>query len=707
MYTHIRLALLSASLIITPNIGLADEENKPEEENTVYVTGKMTRYSATKSDTPIVETARSIAIETNQQIIDKGALTLDDTYTYTAGVFGETFGYATRGDWVRVRGLDVPQYQDSLQSLFGNYNNARPDIYTLEQVEILKGPASVLYGKGSPGGIVNVVSKTPQETQQTELVLQLGSFDRGQIAIDSTGKLTDDGNWLYRVIALSRTSDTQVNYVEDNATVIAPSITWRPSLETEFTLLINDTSIDSDTAAQFLPIYGTLLPAPNAQRVDNSVYAGDTDFNHYDTETTSYTLLAAHNLSQNWELEATARYTDGSADYQQAWTSFIGGDRWVYNSDGSLYEEGLVPRSFYRSDATSEQSAFDFRLRGYLETGSVKHEVLIGTQYQAVETGSAGYYAWAVGFDPVSRQPDATFGDNFWINLFNPTYGNIPPAALTDSLYAVNAVTSIDDIGIYISDKITVENWHIMLGVRYDETETKVAATQQKDDALSSSIGALYEFSNGLSPYISYAESFEPVIGDNGNGEPLKPQQGEQVEVGIKYQPQSFPALFTLAYFDLEQSNLTDPSGLPGSFEQQRGVAEISGVEFEMLATLGDFDWEINLSEIEATSAEGFRIASLPETQASTWLTYRPESNNFRAGFGARFMSERFDGIDTLSTPSVTLFDLMLGYQFSQFDLAINARNLTDKKYFATCLARGDCFPGDQQNITARISYRF
>ena len=707
MNTRFKLSVLIVSFTLASNLAFAAEEETSEEENTVYVTGKMTRYSATKSDTPIVETARSISIETQQEIIDKGALSLDDSYTYTAGVFGETFGYATRGDWVRVRGLDVPQYQDSLQSLFGNYNNARPDIYTLEQVEILKGPASVLYGKGSPGGIVNVVSKTPQEQQQTEIVLELGSFDRKQLAIDSTGKLTEDGQWLYRFIALERDSNTQVDFVENNSTVIAPSITWRPNFDTELTFLINKTTIESDTAAQFLPIYGTLLPAPNGQRIDHNVYAGDTSFNHYDTDTTSYTLLATHNLTENWQFESTARHTDGSADYQQAWTSFIGGDRFIYNTDGSLYRDGFVPRTFYQSDATSKQSAFDLRLRGQIETANTEHEILVGVQYQDVETGRAGYYAWAVGFDPVTRRPDATFGDSYWINLFNPSYGNVPPTALTDSLYAASPTTTSEDIGFYLSDKITLNNWHIMLGLRYDETETQIATLIQKDDAFSVSAGALYEFENGISPYLSYAESFEPVIGDNGNGKPLQPQEGEQIEVGIKYSPESFPALFTLAYFDLEQSNLTDPSGLPGSYEQQRGVAEISGIEFEMLSTLGDFEWELNFSDIEATSAEGLRIASLPETQVSSWLTYRPESSNFRFGIGVRSISKRFDGADNLSTPSVTLFDLMLGYQLGQFDFSLNARNLTDKQYYATCLARGDCFPGDQRNVTARISYRF
>ncbi|MBL4672148.1 MAG: TonB-dependent receptor plug domain-containing protein, partial [Arenicella sp.] len=150
------IALIVTSLLAFG--GGANAQSIPQEPlEEIKVVGELSLYSATKSDTPILETARSISVETADSLVDIGALELADAYTYSSGVTGEVFGFATRGDWVRVRGLDVPQYQDSLQSLFGNYNNTRSEVYTLEQVEILKGPVSVLFGQGSPGGIVNLV----------------------------------------------------------------------------------------------------------------------------------------------------------------------------------------------------------------------------------------------------------------------------------------------------------------------------------------------------------------------------------------------------------------------------------------------------------------------------------------------------------------------------------------------------------------------
>lgn len=703
---------LVAPLGFAPLVAVAqdgdDVKNKEIEE--VNVVGRLSRYSALKADTPIMELARSVSIIDQESLRQKGVYRLDQAYAYAPGVLGETFGFATRGDWVRVRGFDVPQYQDSLQSLFGNYNNTRPDVYTLEQVEILKGPASVLYGQGSPGGLVNVVSKRPQEKSRHELVAEIGNFDRRQFAVDSTGAIDSDGEWLYRAVGVYRDTETQVNFVDDKTTVIAPSLTWRPSEMTNITLLLNYTDTESDTGAQFLPILGTLTAAPNGEFIDTSVYAGEPDFNKYDATTTSVTLLADHQLNDVWSFEITSRYTDAEADYQQAWSSFqVGTNRYIFNPDGSLYDGGKVPRSFFRSDATSEQTAFDGRLRAEFDTGEISHNVLMGAQYQNVTTSDAGYYAFAVGYDFATQGPDATFGDSYWINLFSPEYGNVPPAALLDTLYAKNPDTDLVDTGIYISDHMSIGALNATVGVRYDDASSETSGVKQDDDEFSLSAGLLYKTAIGLAPYISYAESFQPVVGSNGNAENpqnLKPQEGEQIEVGIKYQANEFPAAFTLSAFDIEQSNLSDPSALPGDFEQQRGKAKVKGVEFEGTLRFDDVGINVNLSKLDTENAEGFRIASVAEKQASTWLSYEPESG-FRSGIGARYVGDSWGGLDRVKTPSYTLVDLMLGYAIPHWNFSLNVRNAADKEYQSTCLARGDCFPGRERTVVGRIAYDF
>jgi iron complex outermembrane receptor protein len=714
-------AILAGSIfVIQPVLAQDDDGSETEgetasaEENAeldhLTVVGKMTRYSALKSDTPIMETARSVSIETESDIEDKGALELVDIYQYSAGVFGEVYGFATRGDWVRVRGLDVPEYRDSLQALFGNYNNARPHPYSIEQVEILKGPASVLYGQGSPGGLVNVVTKRPRIDLQPEVVFQFGTNDYMQVATDFGGALNESGSLIYRVTAVGRDADTMVDHVSNDTTLIAPSLTWSPSPMTNITVLGSAQRSRGQAGAQFVPVQGTLTPAPNGEFIDDSDFFGEPGFDRYDTDTDSITLLADHAFNATWSMEVTGRWTDGSADYNQAWPAFIGGSRYVFNDDGSLYENGSVPRTFYTSDASSEQMAIDTRLRADFFTGELQHALMIGAQYQDVTTENDTRYAYALGYDFATGGPDQQFGDAFWINLFDPAYGNVPSEDVLDQFFSDGPEANTIDRGLYINDQISIGNWRLTAGLRYDDVSTDTGTQSQDDDALSYSAGALYRFDNGLAPYASYAESFEPVVGvDSITGQPFEPQEGRQYEVGLKYQPRGIPGQVTISAFDIEQSNLPNPNSQPGQFSQQEGVAEIRGVEIESVLRLGEFTVEANASRLSTENAAGNRFQGVPRDQASTWLGWQPDGmlSGFVAGAGARYVSETWDGYDDIRTPGYTLYDLMFGYDAGPWRFRVNARNLTDKQYLASCLARGDCFFGERRTVVGTVAYRF
>lgn len=687
-----------------------ESEEAPAKMERVVVTGEMTRYSALKSDTPIMETARSVSVETEERLETMGALELADAYLYSAGVFGEAYGFATRGDWVKVRGLMIPEYRDSLQALFGFYNNTRPHIYTLEQVEVLKGPASVLYGQGSPGGLVNIVSKRPKADLPSEVVLQLGNFDHMQVATDFGGAIDQGGEWLYRVTAVYRDAGTQVDFVENDAWVFAPSVTWSPTSVTNITVLGNVQKSDGQTGAQFVPIRGTLVPAANGEFIEPDSFFGEPGFDRYITDTQSLTILADHMFNDVWSMEATARWTEGTADYHQAWPSFIGGDRYVYNPDSTLYRDGMVPRTWYVSDANSEQLAMDTRLRAEIFTGAFKHELMIGAQYQDVTTENDYSYAYALGYDFATGGPDAVYGDTYWINLFDPQYGNVPPQSVLDLYFYDLPQAQTIDRGIYINDQMSYGSWRLTAGVRFDEVSTDTGFAKQDDEATSFSAGALYTFDNGVAPYASFAESFDPVVGiDSVTGNPLKPQEGRQYEIGIKYQPRGMQTWLTVAAFDIEQSNLPSPNALPFVASQQEGVAEIRGVEIESITRFGEFQLEVNATRLDTQDPNGFHFATVPENQASAWLDWRPETfwHGFKSGLGARYVGESWDGSDNIVTPSYTLIDFMIGYEMVNWDLRLNVRNAADKDYLATCLNREDCFFGEQRTVVGTVAYRF
>lgn len=705
-----RSLLSLAILTALPHVAFAQDNDatnsSAEDIEKVEVVGQRSPFGATKTNTPIVDLARTISIETADDFTLKGALNLAQTATYMAGVNGENYGFATRGDWVSSRGLSIPRYRDSIQELFGSYNSTRAEVYTMEQVELLKGPASVLYGQGSPGGIMNYVSKTPKLDRDSEVVLSYGSFDRTQVNVDLNTALTEDGQWLGRVVGIYRDSDTQVDYVEDNTKVFMPSVFFMPSDNTTLTLIGLFQDTESDTGSQFIPVEGTLLPlADESYLPDFDVYAGEPGFNKFDTESNQVTLLGEHTFNDTTSLAFTALWREGEADYHQAWTTFTGGTRYLNAFVGAPIAptDTYVPRSFYQADNTFNQHAFDVRVVKSFSTGKLEHEVLAGVQYQNVDTDANNAYYYGGG---------VLQGDfSYILDLANPVYTGAPDQSVFDAIYYDAPEQTVKDTGLYLSDQISMGNWRFTLGLRHDRVDNDSGTSVQEDSQTSYSAGALYRLDNGFSMYASYAESFETVVGLTTSGEQLKPEEGRQYETGIKYEMSSVPGFVTVAYYDIEVSNLPNPNSLPAEASQQQGIATITGLELEGRVELGNVSAQFAASLMDAEDPNGFALFAQPDSNASLWLNWTPEMlEGFRVGAGVRYVGSTVSENGTIryETPSYTLGDLMLGYEVSpQLDLQLNVRNLADKEYLTSCLFRGDCFPGVRRTVNASLSYRF
>ncbi len=672
----------------------------------IEVVGMRSPFGATKTNTPIVELARTISIETALDLKQKGVLNLSQSATYMAGVTGESYGYATRIDSISSRGLSIPRYRDSIQELFGSYNSTRAEIYTMEQVELLKGPASVLYGQGSPGGIMNYVSKTPTLGKGSEVVLSYGSFDRAQVGVDVNGSLSEDDKWMGRFVGIYRNADSQVDYVSDDTQVFMPSLSFMPSDDTTLTLIGLFQDTDSDTAAQFIPVEGTLLPlADGTYLPDQDVYAGEPGFNKFDTKSNQVTLLGEHLINDTTSLSFTALWRDGEADYHQAWPTFTGGTRYLNAFVGAPVAptDTFVPRTFYQADNTFNQHAFDIRVNKGFVTGAFEHELLAGVQYQHVKTdANSAYYAGG----------GVLQGDfRYILDLANPEYTGAPEQAIFDAIYNDAPEQTVTDTGLYLSDQISYENWRVTLGLRHDRVDNDTGVTEQDDTQTSYSAGILYRFDNGISPYLSYAESFETVVGLDSNKKQLKPEEGRQYEAGIKYELSSVPGFITLAYYDIEVSNLPNPNGLPDEAAQQQGVTTIEGIELEGRVDFGQITAQFAASVLDAEDPNGFSLSAQPDSNASLWINYSPlELEALTVGAGIRYVGESVseNGVIRYDTPSYTLGDLMVSYELADnLDLQLNVRNVTDKKYLTSCLFRGDCFPGVRRTVNASLTYSF
>lgn len=625
---------------------------------------------------------RSVAVVDRFRIEDRRAINIQDTLNYTPGVTTGPYGFDSRLDATRIRGIDPLKFQDGFQSLFGFYNNTRADIYTLEQVEAVKGPASVLYGRGALGGIINSVTKLPQAETRQEVEIQYGSFNRTQIAGDFTGALDAEGKFLYRMVGVYRDSDTQVDHVSDDARVITPSFTWAPREGTRLTLLGNFQENHGGQTLQFLPNEGTLLPG---RRIPVSTFIGEPGWDRYDTEQSSYALFFEHELNDTFTITANTRYTDGSSLYRAHWVAYDG-------ADPIIAADGTINRTIYDAPGSSEAFTTYGTLAARFDTGSLDHHFTVGFDAQDVTIDGDNFYGWATG----GR-----------INIYEPVYGNIAPVGAITNYPA----TITNQFGLFAQERMSYDNWTLALGLRYDDVRTHSLGNSTPnidDDATTGDIGLIYQAPRGFTPYVSYAESFEPLgtaIAFDGSVQQLDPKTGEQFEFGLRYQPVGTQTLFTFSAFNITEKERPLSNGL---FVTQTNV-ETKGIEFEVDSRWRDFRFQGGYSYVDAKDGADNHLVTVPDHQATGWVTYEPREGglqNFRAGVGVRYVGKRWDGTDTLSAPAYTLLDLMVGYDFETVRLQLNVSNATDDYYVGTTQG-GRAYLGAARNIILSAKYRF
>lgn len=632
----------------------------------------------------VQDTPFAMAIVDAQKIQETGAKNIQEALTYSAGVYSGRYGFDTRGDWTAIRGLGTSSYIDGLRSIFGFYNNVRPEIFTLESVEVLKGPSSVLYGQSELGGIVNVVTKKPDDITAHDVELQFGSYERKQIAVDSTGPLTSDGTWLYRMVALRRDSDTQVDYVNDDARVFMPSVTWQPTADTSLTVLFSHQENDSVVSSQFLPSKGTVDPAPLG-RIPSNRFAGEPGWDRYDTERDELSFIASHSITQSWKLAANLRKTDSASVTRE-----------IYTTVGVIPDDaGNTSRTLHTADRETDVTAGDVRLEGDFAFGPITHKLAMGVDYQNALWKEDNYTSFS------STDP------NF--NVYNPVYGNVNFAALQGNDSADNR---IEQTGLYLMDHMEWGAWVLSLALRQDEARNVLLNVIPpnrvvRNTATTGRVGLMYRFNFGLSPYVSYSEAFAPNLGINRfTDTQLKPSTGEQQEIGFKYLSESGNTSAAFAWFDIEQTNRTVVGDNPEAVEQVGSTTD--GWELEIRHRVEALELSANFTRLDAVNAATqTRLSSIAEETASTWAQY-DFTDAWRAGLGIRYIGTVTGANNRPELPSVTLFDAMAGYTFDQWDFRLGIRNLSDKEYLSWCRGQNqDCGFGERRNAVLTATYAF
>lgn len=662
----------------------------------------MQGYSAnisgtgTKTDTPLNQTAQSISVVGAEQVRDQGTTSIQETLRYVPGVFAEPGGVDSRNDYFKVRGQDPNVYLDGTRVNNRNeFNEWRVDPYMLERIEVFRGPASVLYGDTSTAGLVNLISKRPQAEAKNEVGVSFDNFGRKQIQMDSTGKLTKDGEWLYRFVGLFRDSGTQVDFVPDNRIVLSPSLTWRPTTNTSWTILGTYQKDRTGTTNGFLPRVGTLVPSASGY-ISRSRFVGDPNTDTYQTETGALSSLFEHSFNDAVKFTQNLRYAHVEGIYRSAYAN-------VFSTDPFLDPaQRTVNRYTSSQEASKDNFTIDNNIQVKALTGALAHKMLFGVDYRDVKVRSSA----GSGFDATP------------FDLYAPVYTNLELPALS-----ANPASRQTQTGLYAQDQMRLGPWLATLGVRQDYASTRRTVADDSDrSATTGRASLMYETPVGFNPYVTWAQSFNPVYFSSSYGGsacvagPCKDQRGETYEVGFKYNPMPGLAISAAIYDTVERNRLSASNDPTNPFaSSQIGRVRIRGAELEVIGKVTpDFDLIGSYSYINAKVESGDNIGNsvegVPQNQASLWGKYSLAALGLRditVGAGVRYLGVSYDETNLIKIPDYTLFDMMIAYDPGPYRLQINANNIGDERYVAACYARGDCYYGVGRTVLGTATYRF
>ncbi|MHC5747667.1 MAG: TonB-dependent siderophore receptor [Nostoc sp.] len=679
----------------TPPQTPSAQQDEPIE---LVVTGEQDGYRVpdasvgTRTDTPLRDIPQSIQVIPQQVLRDQNVNTLVEALRNVPGAGFTNTARSLFDSSVILRGFNsgTNVLRNGLSESPGN-GTIGFETAGIERIEVLKGPASVLYGQAAPGGSVNYVTKQPLSEPYYSLSAAAGSFNFYRGAIDLSGPLNDTKTVLYRLNLSAQTTESFFDFFEGQRYFVAPTFSWQISDRTKLTLaaeyLAKPQSADQTYG---LPVVGTVLPNPNGKIPRNRNVGEPDDTESLYTTRVGYDL--EHRFSENWQIRNAFRFLQIEAP-----RSFTIGTALADDNQ-------TLSRSFASQSNNGSSFNSDTYVVGQFSTGSIRHQLVTGINLTRQESEFAGF----------NRQASP-------INLFNPVYGQ-PIGDITSSY---DSFSTIDTLGIYVQDQITLaENLKLLLGVRFDTfsqtDEDRLANTEtsQSGNAFSPRVGIVYQPVKPISLYASYSRSFTPTVGTSFDDGVFQPERGTQYEVGVKADLNDrFSA--TLALYDLTRTNVLtadERPNVPPGFSIQTGEQRSRGVELTLEGEILP-GWNIiagyayNDAKVteDNTLPIGLPFRNVPANTFNLWTSYefqRGTLQGFGAGVGLFFVGERpGDTLNTFQLPSYLRTDAAIFYKRNRFRAALNFQNLFDVDYFETSFNRNRVFYGDPLTVQGTISF--
>ncbi|NPD14804.1 TonB-dependent siderophore receptor [Xinfangfangia sp. D13-10-4-6] len=658
-----------------------------------YVAGKS--RAGTKTDTPLEETPASVSVVTEAQIADQGAKSVAQALRYTPGVSAEYRGASNISDEVYMRGFGyAPRYVDGLA--FGG-SGQQIDAWALESVAAVKGPASVLYGQASPGGLIDSTTKKADGRTINHIGMSTGSHSRAEARFDFARQI-EGTDLAWRFVGNAAQADTQEKGLQTRRLMLAPSVRWTPDDATSLTVFAMYQREPDAGYRNFREYLGTVVPTTYGY-IPADFLVGQADFERSSRTAHSLGFDFEHKLSETLTLRSKGRISQG--DWTQrtlVWGSLAADER-------------TISRSVTESYSETRQATLDNQAELKFRTGAAEHTLLAGFDVQYTRGRSSGTSGAAV--NPID-----------WTNPGASTIGTIGAPRNTN-----DSTSHTRQHGLYLQDQIAWNGLNVQAGLRYDwatsvsQNNISGNRTHIDSEALSGRLGALYDWGNGFATYASYSTSFEPVNQVPQAGESaFDPTEGKQLEVGVKWANSDDSLTATLSVYDLRQTNVMKsvPGTSPARYEQvgeirSRGVElEVQGQVTEAFSMIGSYSYnDSRISKSNNAAEVGLHNDRVPMHQAALWGKYSFESG-WDLALGLRYMGTSFDRTNQWNAPAVTLVDLAVGYDLGRFDsrydgmrAQLNVTNLTDEFYTASCASRFACFVGNERNVTLALDYQW
>lgn len=723
MHTSINTPSLLALAIglATSQMAAADRQsdNQPLQLDTMTVYGETYRNTATKTALEPGETPQSISVLDQQALEMRDADSVATALRYVPGVNTELRGGAVgRLDLFSIRGfINYQNYYDGLQLLYNDWNlQPQIDLKAVQQVEVFRGPTSTLYGAMPPGGMVNLIGKQPATDSFNRIEVAGGSRNLAEASVESRGQL-GDSNLSYSLVGLTRSRDGQAETSEEERHMIAPSVDWQVSDDTLVNLNLYYQKDPAMGIYTTLPASGLFLPNPNGE-LPQDAFSGDANWNEFDKEVLLVGYKVNHNINDSWNFLQNFRYTDAEAFQTNTYGTALA-------ADGRT-----LSRAAYLTDEATTGFTVDNQFSGRFQTGAARHNVLVGIDYLSLD--SDVIYEDTSFYDASGSYS----GGAPSIDLFNPNYYQISRSNIdiTDTLYSSDFNIRKKQLGLYLQDQIELDRFVVIGGVRWDDFKGEETGKQYgaqinrelEQTNVSTRAGVMYRGANGISPYLNYAESFEPQTGSDRNGNEFEPSTGEQWELGMKFQPRNPGTSVNLALYQITKENVPtrDPNGGPYD-KVQAGEVRSRGIELEAQAQALDsllMTLSYTLQDVEVTrdnsGLEGKTPVWVPEQLLSLWADYGfydGPLDGLVAGVGARYIGEAEYNAATNegSVPDATLLDIALRYHLGQLshslrgtELGLSVNNLTDERYYS-CFDSANCWFGEERTIEASVSYTF